>query len=89
MLLSFLKTQDIFDVFRNNERINIYIIGGTILLVYYILFIIIIISIHFLIYKYKNLINSFFNFIGILPTKFIFDDENFYKTIIKLENDFY
>ena len=89
MLLSFLKTQDIFDVFRNNERINIYAIGGTILLVYYILFIIIIIYIHFLIYKYKNLVNSFFNFIGILPTKFLFDDENFYKTIIKLENDFY
>ena len=71
MLLAFLKTQDIFDVFRNNEKINIYSIGRTILLIYYIIFIIIIISIHFLIHKYKNLSNSFFNFIGILPTKFI------------------
>jgi hypothetical protein len=89
MLLSFLKTQDIFNVFRNNERIHMYTIGGTILLVYYFIFIIIIIFIHILIYKYKNLMISFFNFIGILPTKFIFEDEYFYKTIIKLEKDFY
>jgi len=89
MLLSFLKTQDIFQVFRNDEKIHLYKIGGTILLIYYIIYIITIISVLFLIYKYKNLINSFFNFIGILPTKFIFDDDYFYKAIIKLEKDFY
>ena len=89
MLLSFLKTQDIFEVFRNDEKVYLFSIGGTLLLVYYIIYIIIIILVHILISKYTNLINSFFNFIGILPTKFIFDDKNFYKVILKLEKDFY
>jgi len=43
----------------------------------------------YFIYEYKITINSFFNFIGILPTKFIFDDDNLYQSILKLEKDFY
>ena len=41
------------------------------------------------IYSYKNVINSFFNFIGIMPAKFITDDDYLYKTILKLEQNFY
>lgn len=43
----------------------------------------------YLILSYKNVINSFFNFIGIIPTKFIIDDGSLYRAIINLEQKFY
>ena len=89
MLKAFLKTQDIFRVFRNDEKLFIFDFLRKVLIIYCIIFIFLLLSMIYFIYEYKNTINSFFNFIGILPTKFIVDDDNLYQSILKLEKDFY
>jgi hypothetical protein len=89
MLFSFLKTHEIFEIFRNSEKSDIFRISRIILFIYGIIYCFLIIFVYCFISSYKNVINSFFNFIGILPSKFICDDEYFYNTILKLEGDFY
>jgi len=89
LLKSFLKTQDIFKVFRNDEKLYIFDFLQKTLIIYCLIYIFLLLSMIYFIYEYKNTINSFFNFIGILPTKFIVDDDNLYQLILKLEKDFY
>ena len=81
---SYILTNDIFEIFREDEKKNtnsIYGIINGIIIVFMVL--IIFLSFYF-IYQFKNIGNSFYNFIGIIPNKFISDDENFYDSIIKL-----
>ena len=89
MLNAFRKTQEIFKVFRNDEQIYILNFLEKNLIIYCVIYIFLLISMIYLIYEYKNTINSFFNFIGILPTIFIVDDDNLYQSILKLEKNFY
>ena len=89
MLKSFLKTQDIFEIFRNDEKANIFKINKIILVIFCVINLFLLICMFYFIYVYKNVINLFFNFIGIMPAKYITDDEYLYKTIIKLEQNFY
>lgn len=89
MLMSFIKTQDIFNSFRSDEKRFISYINKNILIVFTIIYIFFAILMIYLILSYKNIINSFFNFIGIIPNKFVIDDTNLYKAIIKLEQKFY
>jgi hypothetical protein len=89
MLFSYLETQEIFEVFRNNENVYMCSISNILLVIFFGITIILILFMLYLIYSYKNVINSFFNFIGILPAKFIYDDDYLYKTILKLEKEFY
>ncbi len=89
MLESFLKTQAIFDDFRIIERNYIFTKNNIILALYYIFYIIIIIFLIIFINDYKKTENSFLNFVGILPSIFIFDDESFYKAILRLGQYFY
>ena len=89
MLFSFLKTHEIIEIFRNSEKSYIFRISRIILFIYGIIYCFLIIFVFCFISSYKNVIISFFNFIGILPSKFICNDEYFYNTILKLEGDFY
>ena len=89
MLFSYLKTQEIFEIFRVNENVYMCSISNILLVSFFVIKIILILFMLYLIYSYKNVINSFFNFIGILPAKFIYDDDYLYKTILKLEKEFY
>jgi len=69
-------------MFRNNEKLYIFNISKIIKYVYGIICFFIVILVYCFIYAYKNVINSFFNFVGIFPTKFISDDEYFYNAIV-------
>ena len=89
MLESFLLTQKIFEVFRNDEKAYMFKYNKLILIIFCIIYLFLLIAMIYSIYKYKNIINSFFNFIGIIPAKFITDDDYLYKTILKLEKDFF
>ena len=81
---SFLITKDIFDIFAEDEMKYISNIQTAITVVYALFIVIMIILCFYFVHVYKNVGNSFWNFIGILPNKFISDDENFYESIIKL-----
>ena len=89
MLGSFLKTQKIFEVLRKDEKSYIYKINRIFLIIFCAIYLFFVIGWVYYLYSYKNVINSFFNFIGILPGKFIADDEYLYKTILTLEQEFY
>ena len=89
LLESFLKTQNIFENLREDEKKYIFKIYKIVLFSFSVVYIILIMVMIYLIYKYKNIINSFFNFIGIIPSKFIADDDNLYKTLLKLEQNYY
>ena len=89
LLESFLKTQNIFENLREDEKKYIFKIYKIVLFAFSVVYIILIMVMIYLIYKYKNIISSFFNFIGIIPSKFIADDDSLYKTLLKLEQNFY
>ena len=81
---SFLITKDAFSVFRDDEKNYIFNIQKAITIVYVVFILLVIILCCYYIYSYKKEGNSFWNFIGILPNKFISDDESFYDSVIKL-----
>ena len=89
MLEAFLLSQKAFEIFRNNEKYNIYTIINVIMAFYFVFFIILTICFIYFTYSYKKIENSFLNFIGILPSKFIVDDESFYKAINKFGKYFF
>ena len=86
---SFLITKDIFSVFREDETTYIINIQKAISIVFIVFDVLVILLCCYFIYVYKKEGNSFWNFIGILPNKFISDDENFYDSVIKLEELLY
>ena len=89
MIESFLLTQNMFESFRNDEKRYIFVVVNLILGIYVVLLVILISLFVYFIYLYKKVENSFLNFIGILPAKFIADDESFYKAIFKFGQYFY
>ena len=87
-LNAFWVTQDIIDEFRSDEKEYIFRIINILLVVFMAFDLILFTSLVYFIYSYVNVLNSFLNFIGILPSKFISDDESLYQNIIQLQ-EFY
>ena len=88
LLNAFWETQNIIDVFRNNEKEHIFRTINILLVTFMMIYLILLAFLVYNIYSYANVLNSFLNFIGILPSKFISDDETLYQNIIQLQ-DFY
>ena len=86
---SFLITKDIFEVFNDDEKNYISTVQMAVTVVYSLFVLIIAMICFYFIYQYKNIGNSFWNFIGILPNKYISEDENFYDSLIKLREVLY
>jgi hypothetical protein len=86
---AFNETSNIFTEF-SKEKINKKMkIIGIILMVYIIITIILFILQVYFVYSFNYLFSSFINFIGILPIKYLSEDENFYKEIIKFGDKFF
>ena len=43
----------------------------------------------YLVNESKYLLNSFLNFVGILPVKYLIEDEKFYQETLRLEQNVY
>ena len=43
----------------------------------------------YFVYNFNALFNSFLNFIGIFPPKYLYEDENFYKEIVKFGEKYF
>ena len=85
----FYRTKSLFNLIRNDK------IHGMKVLIDYIFTVFILIlpislflSIIF-IYKLKDSLNSFLNFIGILPIQYLSEDESFYRDTLKIEGDIF
>ena len=72
------------------QKINASIKKLTMFLIIFIIIIAVLFTLFlFFIYDSKNLFNSFLNFICILPSKYISEDDNFYKEIINFGNKYF
>ena len=74
---------------RNEKLYFILKIIRKILIFYIIISVFLNIIIAYFVYSYRILFNSFLNFIGILPSKYLTEDENLYKEIIRFGDDYY
>ena len=83
------KVKYIFINLREEKLSKIYTIINYILIIY--IFLLVILSIFFknFIYKYEHVFISFLNFIGIIPEKYISEDDDICKTIINDGNNLF
>ena len=88
LLKAFMETNEIFEVFREDEKKYIFQINNILLAAFLCVYLILLIIFIYFIYEFVSLFNSFLNFIGILPSKFICDDDALYQNILLLQ-EFY
>ena len=86
---SYIETYKIFDILRDIKLDKIKSSFDIILYCYAILCIILLIIMLYLVNGSKYLLNSFLNFVGILPVKYLIEDENFYQETLRLEQNVY
>jgi hypothetical protein len=89
LLKAFIETTHIFNEFREQKINSIIKVMKYILWVYSFISIILFILLTFFIYSSKYTLNSFLNFIGILPSQYISEDENLFNEIIKFGNNYF
>ena len=86
---SYIETYKIFDILRAVKLDKIKSSFDIILYCYVILCILLLINLLYLVNQSKYLLNSFLNFVGILPVKYLIEDENFYQETLRLEQNVY
>ena len=86
---SYIETYKIFNILRDAQLNNIKSSFDIILYCYVILCIILLIIMLYLVNQSKYLLNSFLNFVGILPVKYLIEDESFYQETLRLEQNVY
>ena len=86
---SYMKTVEIFEDFRLSKLKSTRKIFYGILYGYIIGTIILFFILLYFVYSSKYVFNSFLNFIGILPVKYLIEDELLYKDILKLEQSIF
>ena len=89
MFNSFLITESIFEKFNNDEKSAIIKIDKINLFIFCIIYLILFCFLLFYIYLYKKFTGGFLSFIAIIPSKYIADDNDFYKQVIDLEPFYY
>ena len=84
---AYLVLYEILSNLRSEKLSSIKKLLRMILIGYVILFNLLVLLLIYFIYYTNNIFNSFLNFIWILPVKYLSEDENFYKEVIKFGND--
>ena len=89
LLRAYNKTAQVFNNLKEEKLNSIIKIMELILLVYFVVSIILFIILIYFVFSYKYILNSFLNFIGILPIQYIYEDGNLYHEIIKFGNKYF
>ena len=84
---SYLQTYKIFNVLRDVKLENIKNSFNIILYCYLVGSILLLFVLLYFVYESKYLLNSFLNFVGIFPVKYLMEDNNLYHETLNLEND--
>ena len=82
LFLAYMKTVDIFDDFRDDKLKNIKKTFNTILICYIVGAILLFFVLLYFVYSSKSVFNSFLNFIGILPVKYLVPSFNEFNSSI-------
>ena len=83
------KIKSIFVTLRKEKLEIIFKALLYILLAYIFILILLFFLLRYYLHNYKNLFIAFINFIGIIPLKYISEDKNLSKEIVKFGKDFY
>ena len=86
---SYIETYKIFDILRDVKLNNIKSSFDIILYVYIVACVVLSLIMFYLVNQSKYLLNSFLNFVGILPVKYLMEDDNFYHETLNLEQTVY
>ena len=84
---SYLQTYQIFDILRDVKLENIKNSFNIILYIYLVGSILLLVILLYFVYESKYLLNSFLNFVGIFPVKYLMEDNNLYHETLNLEQD--
>ena len=84
---SYLQTYQIFNVLRDVKLEKIKNSFNIILYIYLVGSIILLFVLIYFVYESKYLLNSFLNFVGIFPVKYLMEDNNLYHETLNLEQD--
>ena len=83
------KTGNIFTDFRSEKLDNILKLLRILLYIYIVISLILFCLLFYFVYSFNHLFSSFINFIGILPLKYLSEDENFYNGIAKFGEKYF
>ena len=88
-LLAYWKSVNIFENIKESKLDKINEIYLIIFIVYIAAVFVLMTLVIKLVYSSREMLNSFLNFIGILPIKYICEDQELYKDILRLEQKIY
>ena len=83
------KTAMIFTDFRSEKLNHILRLFRILLYIYIIISFTLFCLLFYFVYSFNYLFSSFINFIGILPLKFLLEDDNFYKVLVKFGDKYF
>ena len=86
---AFRYIDDIFLTLRNEKLNSVFSKIKIILLIYIIISVLLFFIMIYLVFSFKGITDSLLNFIGILPYKYLSEDEIFYQEILKISKEFY
>jgi len=86
---SYMQTVGFFRILNSTNLDAIYSIYRFIMMGYICFVIILFALLLYFVFKSKYIFNTFMNFIGILPVKFLLEDPSLYKEILRLERYIY
>ena len=89
LIKAFDLTYDILVVFRQQKLDSIIKYMRLILIIYFLISVFLFSLMIYFVYNFNALFNSFLNFIGIFPPKYLYEDENFYKEIVKFGEKYF
>ena len=84
-----LKNEEFFNIMRGEKLNFLHKILNILLFLFFIALIALFIILFLIIYSAKSMFSSFLGFIGIIPIQYLFEDENFYKDVLKIEDDIF
>ena len=87
--LSFLRTSEMFNILRKGKIENIKSKFDILLILYLIVSILLFFFVLLFIYSIKSYFNSFLNFVAIFPLRFLSEDENLFRNILKLDESLF
>ena len=82
---SYMKTVELFELLKEAKVDSIYNTFQLILYCYVVGVVLLFFILLYFVYSSKFVFNSFLNFIGILPVKYLLEKDDLYKDILKLE----
>ena len=85
----FRKNDEYFNIMRKDKLNILHQIVNLLLIIFFIIILILFFILILIIYSLKNMFSSFLGFIGIIPIQYLYEDEFFYKDVLKLEEDIF